>query len=172
MQHYAWADEDYDLCLTVAVVTGQSVAEVVRAYGGDPARTPDVLPFPAAVMEEDEVGSVFLPQVREVEGRVVVIENIGWLGTTGEVATRASMGGEFVCVHWDLNAHSRIVEAVDGQVVATFEPLIEEAPPGVGEVFGQDALNAEMLAWLEQRSGVGFDRAWLTEPAATYRVVL
>ncbi|MCG8916909.1 DUF6461 domain-containing protein [Actinokineospora sp. PR83] len=180
VRRYGWADEDADLAWTVAVTTGRSVDDVISAYGGDVGQEPVLLPFAQAHVSPDELGARSLVQVREVSGHVVTIENNGWVGKRPAVAEHASEGGgRFISVFWNLNANHTVVQAVDGKLVACFDPLTVQHPAPVGEtypdwitdvVFTGESLHAILLAIVERQTGVAFDPAWLTDPSWTYRV--
>ncbi|PWK84526.1 hypothetical protein C8D88_108141 [Lentzea atacamensis] len=119
-------------------------------------------------------------QVREVGDRVVAVENTGWRGTSADVARRASAGdSSFISIFWDLNANYKVTQAIDGKLVASFDPLSVQHPAPVGDtypdwitelVFTDEGLHAELLAVVEQQTSVAFDQTWLTEPLPTYRV--
>lgn len=180
VRRHRWADEDADLAWTLAVVTGRTTNEVIRAYGGDPDQEPTVLRFAEAQVPPDELGAYSLVQVRQDGGRVVLIENNGWLGKRAEIAERASEhNGSFLGVFWNLNANYKVIQAKNGKLTASFDPLSVQHPAPVGEtypdwitdvVFTDDSLHAILLAVVEQQTGLVLDPAWLAEPVPTYRI--
>jgi Family of unknown function (DUF6461) len=180
VRRYAWADEDVNLAWTLAVITGRTPAEVVGAYGGDPEGTAEILPFAQAQVPLDELGTYSLVQVHEVDDYVVAVENNGWRGQSTDVARRASAdGGAFISVFWNLNANYKLTQASGGELIASFDPLTVQRPAPIGEtypewitevVFTDDGLHAELLAVIEQQTGLTFNQEWLTEPLPTYRV--
>ncbi|MBM7776454.1 hypothetical protein JOD54_006658 [Actinokineospora baliensis] len=179
MRRYRWADEDADLAWTVAVTSGRSVGQVVRAYGGD--TLVGRLSFAEAAVGPGELGAVSLLRVQEVGEHVVVVENNGWRGKAAGVAERASAGnGTFLSVFWNLNANYKVTQAADGQLTASFDPLTVQHPAPPGEVyppwitdvvFTDGALHAELLAVLEHETGLAFDPAWLDTAWPTYRAL-
>lgn len=180
VRRYAWADEDINLAWTLAVITGCTTADVIGAYGADPNGSPVILPFAQAQVPLDELGTYSLVQVREVGDCVIAVENNGWRGQSADVARRASAGqGSFISVFWNLNANYKLTQAIGGELIASFDPLTVQHPAPVGEtypewitevVFTDDGLHAELLAVVEQQTGLTFEQAWLTEPLPTYRV--
>ena len=179
-RRYAWADEDTNLAWTLAVISGRTPDDVIRAYGGDPGEQAALLPFPAAQVPHDELGAYSLLQVRQLGQHVVAIENNGWRGKATDVAERASeSGGDFLSVFWNLNGNYKLTQARDGKLLASFDPLTVQHPAPIGEtypdwitdvVFTDDNLHAVLLAVIEQQTGLAFDRAWLMSPVPTYRV--
>jgi Family of unknown function (DUF6461) len=167
----------------VAVVDGSGEAEVIRAYGGEPHRSAGALPFDAVLnlVPEEDLGKYSFAQTLVHAGHVVVIENNGWAGKDTELAQRASHGGRFVSVYWSPTG-TRVVEAIGGTLTADFDPLYttdDAAEPPAGETypewlndvsFPMDHLQAAMLDALEQRTGVAFERDWLSLQLETYRV--
>lgn len=180
VRRYAWADDDINLAWTMAVITGRTPADVVGAYGGDPTGSPEIMPFAQAHVPLDELGTYSLVQVREAGDCVVAVENNGWRGASADVATRASAGdGSFISVFWNLNANYKFTQAIGGELVASFDPLTVQHPAPLGEtypdwiaevVFTDEGLHAELLAVVEQQTGLIFEQEWLTEPVSTYRV--
>src|SRR5262245_43236177 len=191
---YAWADRDYGLSWTFAVVPGCGRADAIRAHGGDPGQEHQALTFAeACVQDEEDFGVVSLVQAREERQHVLMIENNGWLGISArEIAQRASADGrDFIAVHWGVQSTPFIAQARDGQSLAFFEPLQFAIDPEQGSPtprrqppiaegtypdwladteFRLGSVYSTMLAIVEQQTGLAFDRAWLDEPMPTYRI--
>ncbi|MCP2169845.1 DUF6461 domain-containing protein [Goodfellowiella coeruleoviolacea] len=181
IKKYEWAeDPGLDLAMTVAVVAGATSDRVIGVYGGDPARPVGSLTFDEALVPEPDFGKYFQIQVLERDRHVVVLENNGWSGSVPEIARRASAGGgRFFGVYWSFNAIHLLSQAIDGKMTAYLELMTgcpsydvhELVPPwmhGVGVTV--EALRATCLAYLEQQTGVAFDRTWLDQKLPTYRV--
>jgi hypothetical protein len=71
------------------------------------------------------------------------------------------------------------VQAVDGQVIAYFEPLFADEPEQIGDVqpgwidgvtVDTETLWATCFALMEQQTGLVFDRAWFDQKLPTYRI--
>src|ERR1044072_7824146 len=92
---YAWADEDPDLVLTLAVVSGTSERELVSVYGGAGVEATSMRFVDAGVAHGD-IGSWFSVQVVADGAFTVALEQTGWVGDRPEIARRASRGGRFV----------------------------------------------------------------------------
>ena len=146
----------------------------MRIYGGDPTRRTSLTMTEGA----DDVGAFYL-QVFPHGSSVVALENNGWSGTVPEIARRASAGGRFLSVHWNVNGLFRVTEAIKGTVTAYFEPS-----PGAGPVAPDDVvpawasdieftagpLRATCFALVEVETGVAFERQWCEATLPTYRV--
>jgi hypothetical protein len=177
---YLWADGDLDLAWTVAAIEGTTAQAAVAAYGGE-QQTEFVgrMEFAQAFVPEGDLGEYFLIQVKSHGRHVVVIENNGWLGTRTEIAQRVSKGGKrFFSVYWSPSG-DRLVEAADGRLVTSLEPLSIGDAAGEGHnrpdwlrdiAFTTDGLHSTMLAVLEQRTGLAVHRQWLDEQLPTYRI--
>ena len=122
-RQYAWVEDDEELsaaCFTA--VTGVGVEEVVRRFGADPTaeRT-------ATFAEAFNALTGTAPLLYdELDGDVLVAENNGWQGSRPEVLEGVSRGGRAASVYWSVNADMAFVYAVDGVVVAWFDPLLVE----------------------------------------------
>lgn len=174
---YDWI-EHQDVVMTFAVIQYSTVQEVVRVYGGDPAKSQLMTTVEAEDAALDDPGHFYV-QVFEHQGHVIALENNGWSGTVPEIARRASEGGaSFFSVHWNVNGLFRITEAADGKVTASFDPMRVNAddpgdlvPSWAAEVpFEVGKLRAASLAVGERRTGVVFDQVWLTAKLPTYRI--
>lgn len=179
IERYSWI-ERLDVVMTVAVIQGRTEQEVVSVYGGDPSRSAMMTFSEAEDAGSEEFGEYFHCQVFSHGHDVVALENNGWSGSIPEIARRASEdGGRFFSVFWNVNGVFRIVQAVDGQVVAWFDPmyggervgpadLIPEWISGLSLQTGH--LRAASLALIEQQTGLAFDRRLLNTRLPTYRI--
>ncbi|MEV1116136.1 DUF6461 domain-containing protein [Actinosynnema sp. NPDC049800] len=174
---YDWI-EHQDVVMTFAVIQRSTVQEVVRVYGGDPAKSQLMTTIEAEDAALDDRGCFYV-QVFEHETSVIALENNGWSGTVPEIARRASAGGAtFFSVHWNVNGLFRVTEAEDGTVTASFDPMRVDAddlgdlvPAWAAEVpFAIGKLRATSLAAAGERTGVAFDQAWLATKLPTYRI--
>jgi len=180
MEQHAWVDTAHDLAITVAVVVGLSADDVVRAYGGDPTMPIGARTFVESAVPDDAIGDYGHAQVFTVADRVVVLENNGWAGSDLDVAVRASAGGGvFMSAYWNVDALSRLVQAVDGKVTANLEPLFAADPPQVGDVdpvwldggaFTPSTYRSACLAVIQQQTDVAFDRDWLDAAWPTFQI--
>jgi Family of unknown function (DUF6461) len=179
-ERYLWADNDFDLAWTVAVIKGTTARDAVGAYsGGEPVEPIGQMEFTRAFVPEDDLGDYVIIQVMPHGQHTVVIENNGWLGTSQEIAQRASSaGGQFFSVYWSPSG-DRIVQAINGQLVASFEPLSIGDTGSEGDthpewlhdtVFSTEGLHSTMLAVLEEQTGIAFDPQWLRNELPTYRI--
>jgi hypothetical protein len=179
-ERYLWADNDFDLAWTVAAIEGTTAQDAVAAYsGGEPAEPVGQMEFGRAYVPEDDLGDYFIIQVMLHGRRIVVIENNGWLGTNRQIAQRASSaGGRFFSVYWSPSG-DRIVQAINGELVASFEPLSIGDTSSEGDthpewlrdtVFSTEGLHSTMLAVLEEQTGIAFDPQWLRKELQTYRI--
>lgn len=181
MERYAWADDPaLDLTWCVSVIEGTDEATVVRVFGGDPTG-----PRPMTFREaEADAGEHFGEYTNLVvvchDHHVVTMDSYGYSGTVPEIARRASTGrGKMFSFHADMNGNSRIVQAIDGRIVAFFEPLFVNnrdlshpwRPEWVEDAeFRPGHVQAAALAVMEQQTGLAFDLAWLDEPRPTYHI--
>ncbi|MGQ0841750.1 hypothetical protein [Actinokineospora sp.] len=178
-ERYAWFDQARDMDMTLAVIRGHSVGEVVSLYGGNPAEPVDMVPFQQAFVSEEDFGRYFHLQVKSRPGYVVAIEPNGWSGNVPEIARRASAGGgHFFSVYWSPSA-SGVLQAIDGTVTACFDPVLFDPtaefdvnPTWASETdFATvDRLRSTCLTLLEQQTGLAVERAWFDEPLPTYRI--
>jgi hypothetical protein len=104
---------------TVTVVTGMTMAGVVRAFGGDPDH-PESLREQAAdmwTMTSDQCVAVLADG-----GAVFVVELNGYVGAQETPLVRASAGGRAASMFWNVNALTRLSFAEGGRMLASFEP--------------------------------------------------
>jgi hypothetical protein len=161
---YAWvADERMDgFCVTA--VTGVPLEEVVRRFGGDPATSMQAtfaeafngVPGPTSIL------------AGEVGDGVVVAENNGWQGVSDDVVARVARGGRLASYYRNVNAVMAFVHAVDGVVVAFFDPLLDGVPAALADAaagldFEGERVEPACFALLERLTGIQIDRAWLLD---------
>ena len=122
---YRWLrDSALAVAATVTVVTEVGVADVLRAFGADPAR-------PESMQAIDDFLDEWVA-VLDIGGAVLAVEFNGWQGSTEEVLSRASAGGRAASMYWNVNALTRLSFAEHGQVLLSEEPFDDlEAPPAV-----------------------------------------
>lgn len=181
VRKYLWVNDIE--AWTVAVISGPAAREVIRIYGGDPAEPMIGLRFAELddlrVRSDDAIR--FHLQVTSRAGVVVAVENDGYSGAFPEIARRCSAnGGSFMSVYWNIHAAGNVTQAVDGVIVASFEPLYPLAPDeGQWERRPEWAIGPEVelgltrqvcMAQLEQQTGVEVRQSWLSEPSPTFRV--
>jgi hypothetical protein len=171
-RQYAWVEDDEELsaaCFTA--VTGVGVEEVVRRFGADPTaeRT-------ATFAEAFNALTGRAPLLYdELDGDVLVAENNGWQGSRPEVLEGVSRGGRAASVYWSVNADMAFVYAVDGVVVAWFDPLLVEHewtgsdPDSVRRQatdlpFGLHGPRSASLALVERLIGAHLEQSWLGQP--------
>lgn len=179
LERYEWVDKEYDLVWTVGVVEGRTEADVVRAYGGDPGQPAEAKVFEEAWVPQDDFGDYFHVQTITHDRYVVALEPNGWVGSIPGIARRASAGGKFFSIFWNINGVYKVVQAMNGQVVACFDPMSVDGPPEPGEVrppwiegrrIEQDHIRSTCLSLIEERTGLVFDRAWLEIALPVYRL--
>jgi hypothetical protein len=118
---------------TVTVVTGASVADVLRAFGADPARPESMRAISEDLMSRQSIDPWVA--VLDVGGAVLAVEYNGWQGSTAPVLTRASAGGRAASMFWNVNAVTRLSFAEHGEVLLSVEPFGDiDAPPAVAAV--------------------------------------
>lgn len=161
---YAWVENDARLdAYCVTAVTGVPLDEVVRRFGGDP-KTASRATF------EDAFNGAPHPTwilVDEIGPGVLVAENNGWWGVQEDVGRRVSAGGRLASFYVNVNAVMAFLCAIDGDVVAWFDPLLEDVPESLaveaaGLDFG-DRVEGSCFALLERLTGVPVGERWLLE---------
>jgi hypothetical protein len=169
---YAWVEDDEELSATCfTAVTGVGIDEVARRFGADPTaeRT-------ATFAQAFNAMTGRAPLLYdELDGDVLVAENNGWQGSRPEVLEAVSRGGRAASVYWSVNADMGFVYAVDGVVVAWFDPLLVELewtgsdPESVRRQatdlpFGVDGPRSASLALVTRLIGPRLERSWLERP--------
>jgi hypothetical protein len=167
MVDYEWAESLEAFCFTAVV--GLDPGETARRLDGDLAagqpRTFDECFWAADGPQWAQIGAV--------EGGVLVAENNGWRAE--ECIERLSKNVRVACFFRNVQAVMHFVYAIDGTVVAEFDPLVEKWPSGGadpsaiapvmdGLAFGLFAAEASALALLERLTGVRVQESWLNAP--------
>jgi hypothetical protein len=174
---YRWVDHSQlQVAATVTVVTGAGAQDVLRAFGADPA-------LPESMSEQDlaEPGVAVL----DIGGAVLAIENNGFRGTYEDVLREASASGRAASMFWNVNALTQLSFAEGGQVLAAFEPGMEQetedaraVPPVAAALDGLDFddhrdYHAKGLVAVERFTGHGFtqqDLERIEEADIAYRL--
>jgi len=168
MVGYAWVEALEAYCFTAVV--GLDPDEAIRRLGGNPSaalgpRTFDECFWPADGPQWAQVGAV--------DGGVLVAEHNGWRAE--EVAGALSQGARLACFFRNVQAVMHFVYAVDGEVLAEFDPLLDSAavsgarprvldPAMQGLSFGLFAAEPCALSLMERVTGVRVSEAWLRRP--------
>lgn len=162
---YDWVEELEAYCFTAVV--GLDPDELVRRLGGSAKgmRTFDECFWPANGPQWVQLGPVG-------EG-LLVAEHNGWRAE--ELIESLSRGAHAACFFRNVHAVMRFVYAVDGVILAEFDPLLERSPrsgsdPGclAGAIsdlpFGLFAAERSALRLMERVTGVRIVRSWLDTP--------
>jgi hypothetical protein len=165
MAEYAWVEALEAYCFTAVV--GLDADEAIRRLGGNPStaqgtRTFEECFWPATGPQWAQVGPV--------DGGLVVAEHNGWRAE--ESAERLSEGAHLACFFRNVQAVTHFVYAVDGTVLADFDPLVDRwpaaadaiAPALQGLPFGLFAAEPSALRLLERLTGVRIAQTWLDAP--------
>ena len=167
-----WVEDLKAYCFTAVV--GLDADEAIRRLGGDPSAPAGPRTFQECFWPAD--GPQWA-QVGVIGGAVVVAEHNGWRAE--ERAARLSEGARLACFFRNVQAVMRFVYAVDGAVLAEFDPLIDRVPaagtdpvaivPALeGLAFGLFAAEPSALALLERLTGVSIQRTWLDAPQRAF----
>lgn len=165
---YAWVERLEAYCFTAIV--GLDADEAIRRLGGDPRAAAGQRTFDQCFWPAD---GIQWAQVGEVDGGVLVVEHNGWRAE--EVVEDLSIGARTACFYRNVQAVMHFVYAVDGEVLAEFDPLLERAAAAgtsprvlddvVGDLpFGLFGAEASALSLLERLTGVRVARTWLETP--------
>lgn len=170
IEQYAWARNDPRLdafCFTAVV--GVPRERVVAGFLADAATRTETTfedafnDFPLAYVMVDDVA-----------GGLLGAEHNGWQGVQEDVASRISRGGELASFYRNVNAVMTFVHAVDGVVLAMFDPLLEDVPESLlGHVEGLDfagSTEASAFVLLERLTGIGLREEWLVATHSRYDV--
>jgi hypothetical protein len=173
MPDYAWVEPLEAYCFTA--VNGLDADEVISRLGADPHEC-------RRLTFEECFWTVDAPQWAQVgvlDGGVLVAEHNGWRGE--EEAAALSTHARTTSFCRDVSAAMRFSHAVDGVVLAAFDPLLEPAPvlgadPGCLDdlltdlPFGLHAAEVSAMALLERVTGVRVSADWLRRPQRAIRL--
>jgi hypothetical protein len=168
MSGYEWVEQLEAYCFTAVV--GLDADEVIRRLGGDPALGSYARTFAECFWPAD--GPQWA-QVGVVDSGLLVAEHNGWRAE--EVVAPLSRGARLACFFRNVHAVMHFVYAVDGRILAEFDPLLDHAPRSgddphcldrnlQGLPFGLFAAEPSALTLLERLTGVRVARAWLDAP--------
>jgi hypothetical protein len=168
---YGWVEGLEAYCFTAVV--GLDLNEAIRRLGGDPSlpareRTFAECFWPAEGPQWAQVGSL--------GGGLLVAEHNGWRAE--EVVESLSRGARLACFFRNVHAIMHFVYAVDGRILAEFDPLLErnaragDDPRCIdtalqGLPFGLFAAEPSALTLMERLTGVGIASTWLDAPQRT-----
>lgn len=144
---------------TITVVRGASVAEVLRGFGADPDQPRSMTSLGADFGIDPWVAVLDLGEV------VLAVEPNGWQGARRPVLRAVSATGVTASMYRNVNAVSRLSFARRGDVLASFEPGLDEPVGEVAEVLaGLDFADyehrwAKALTVIERFTGYGLDDA-------------
>jgi hypothetical protein len=112
-------------------------------------------------------------QVGAVSCGVLVVEHNGWRAE--EIVEPLSRGARVACFFRNVQAVMSFVYAVDGQILAEFDPLLDSSPRSGadrrcldrarrGLPFGLFAAERSALSLVERVTGIRIARSWLDTP--------
>ncbi|GIH17163.1 hypothetical protein [Rugosimonospora africana] len=145
-----------------------TVAEVARRLGGDPASIEQV-----AGWAYDETDALHLQQVGPA---VVMCQTGGWEGVRDEALRWLSDGASVHSSWWSpANGRSFVCYAAFGRILTRLEHLDDDQPAGERPTaldedrasLRDDLDYPSQLAFVERRTGIRLDPAWLDQPHAT-----
>ena len=168
MAGYGWVETLEAFCFTAVV--GLDRDETIRRLGGDPGRTEGRRTFDECFWPAD--GPQWA-QVDQVDGGLLVAEHNGWRAE--EQAELLSQGGRLACFFRNVHAIMNFVYAVDGRILAEFDPLLDPGPrigddprsidPALqGLPFGLFGAERSALTLLERLTTIRIDPDWLATP--------
>lgn len=166
---YLWADGWEDLGFCLALVKGSSPEEVLGRMVPEPP-----CPLGAAPAVRAWAGEHQLPdyanaiEAGALDGWVVTFEANGFQATLDEVVARLSSNGQAVVVFRNVNCVMQCIDAVDGAIVRSFDPLLypvwggKPLPEESGLPFGEVGHpTSAAFAWAERLTGVHLTQAML-----------
>ena len=164
-------NDDALMAACITIVTGLDASEAVRRLGGNLA-TERASTFDDAFNAYPETQHVLFD---ELPNGVVLVENNGWEGSRPEVASKLSRESVLVSVYWSVNSDMSFMYAVDGDVVAWFDPLLVEQPwsgsdPGALDEhtndleFGVERALEDSFRLAELVTGIEVQREWFDVP--------
>lgn len=106
---------------TITVVTGTSFADVLRAFGADPARPESSQAIGEELARRRSIDPWVM--VLDVGDAVLAVEPDGWQGSTPAVLTRASAGGRAASMYWNVVGDKAMSFAERGDVLLSTEPF-------------------------------------------------
>jgi hypothetical protein len=162
---------DLTWCWTVVqpLTKPVTVAEIARRLGGDPATIEER----AGWDHEEPDGTLHLHQVGPA---VVMCQTGGWEGGRNEALRWLSDGASVHTSGWSgANARSSLCYAAFGLVLTRLEHLDDNQPNGEQPTaldedrapLRDDLDYPAQLAFVERRTGIRLDPAWLNQPHAT-----
>lgn len=163
---FQWVERLEAYCFTALV--GLDLDEAINRLGGCPSAQPRTFAecfWPADGTQWAQVGTV--------DGGLLVAEHNGWWAE--EFVESLSVGARLACFFRNVQAIMHFVYAVDGRIVAEFDPLLSRCPTGgadphsidaalEGLPFGLFGAEASALTLVHRLTGVRVDRAWLDAP--------
>ncbi|MFJ8965854.1 hypothetical protein ACIRG5_41340 [Lentzea sp. NPDC102401] len=173
---YDWIT-NLDVVLTLSVVSGRTVEEVVGIFGGNTAEPQLMTTIEAEDAQLDDDHAYV--QAFEHKSTAILLENNSWTGTVPEIARRASANeAHYIAVHWNVNGAFQVVEAIDGKIMAFFDPMrVGENDPGEVQPAWLDDVSFQpghhrtaCLALVERQSGIVFEQEWLVKKLPTFRI--
>jgi len=165
---FAWVEDLEAFCFTAVV--GLDADETIRRLGGDPGQPAQRRTFEECFWPAD--GPQWA-QVGVVDGGLMVAEHNGWHGE--EAAATLSRGARIAAFFRNVEAVMHFVYAVDGDVIADFDPLLENCarsgsrphlldPALRGLPFGLHGAESSALCLIERLTGVAIRPDWLNHP--------
>lgn len=163
-------DDDLSYCLTVSTgIKRETLLDILGQRGAlEKPQTFDDFP-----KETHQPGKLGLLNVFEESDFLITLENSGYLAATRRTINRIVRLG--VPVHYvAIMQHSgtigrQYVEVQNGEVVANFDPVTEEAPEGFALLFPEDAnARRSIIEAVKWRMQLPVNERWLTEPTQTY----
>lgn len=176
-EKYNWITH-LDVVLTLSVVSGRTPDDVVGIYGGNPSEPKLMTTVEAEDAQLNDEGFAYV-QAFEHKSTAILLENNSWTGTVPEIARRASTGeAHFISVHWNVNGAFQVVEAIDGKVMAFFDPMrVGQNDPGEVQPAWLDDVEflpghhrTACLALVERQTGIVFEQEWLVKKLSTFRI--
>jgi hypothetical protein len=174
MSGFAWVEGLEAYCFTVVV--GLTSEEAIRRLGADPhepqcPRTFEECFWPADGPQWAQVGPA--------AGGLIVAEHNGWRAE--ECAAALSRGAIVTSFFRNVEAVMHFVYAVDGEVVAEFDPLLDTVvvagtrPRAMdaamkGLAFGLHAAEPSAMSLIERLTGVTVSDQWLHQPQRAVRL--
>jgi Family of unknown function (DUF6461) len=168
MAGYGWVETVEAFCFTAVV--GIDVDEAIRRLGGNPEQAAGQRTFDECFWPAD--GPQWA-QVGPIDGGLLVAEHNGWRAE--EAVESLSRGARLACFFRNVQAIMHFVYAVDGRILAEFDPLLEPGPrtgedphtidPALqGLPFGLFGAERSALTLMERLIGVRVEPDWLAAP--------